>query len=437
MLAYYGKLNKNNGKGGFMYKAPRGTSDILPQEQAYWKYVEGKAASLCQLYGYQLLTTPIFEDSQLFAPTVAGGQIAVDKEMYIFEDRSGQKLALRAEGTAPVCRAYLEHGLFNLPQPVKLYYLGPAFRYERPQAGRYRQHHQFGYEAIGDADPALDAEGIEMAWRFFLSLGLSGFFFQLNSIGCNLCQPKYIEALRRHYSSYTAHLCPDCKARLLRNPLRLLDCKKASCQKIAEMAPRITDYLCPECQAHFQSVQQYLEALGIPFQLNYRLVRGLDYYTRTVFEVGPREEGAQSALGGGGRYDNLIEQLGGKPTPAVGFAAGIERIILNLKRQKIAIPALSKPTAFIAYLGEGAKIRAIKLASELRQSGIAVIAATGAKSLKGQLRQADSLSASYAIIIGEREVETQSAVLRDMITNKQETVPLAEIVSSLKQNKKT
>ena len=417
-----------------MYKAPRGTSDILPQEQAYWKYVEGKAASLCQLYGYQLLTTPIFEDSQLFAPTVAGGQIAVDKEMYIFEDRSGQKLALKAEGTAPVCRAYLEHGLFNLPQPVKLYYLGPAFRYERPQAGRYRQHHQFGYEAIGDADPALDAEVIEMAQRFFLSLGLCGFSFQLNSIGCNLCQPKYIEALRQHYSGYTAWLCPDCKARLLRNPLRLLDCKKASCQKIAETAPRITDYLCPECQAHFQSVQQYLEALGIPFQLNYRLVRGLDYYTRTVFEVEPREEGAQSALGGGGRYDNLIEQLGGKTTPAVGFAAGIERIILNLKRQKIAIPALSKPTAFIAYLGEGAKIRAIKLASELRQSGIAVIAATGDKSLKGQLRQADSLGASYAIIIGEREVETQNAVLRDMITNKQETVPLAEIVSSLKQN---
>ncbi len=420
-----------------MYKAPRGTSDILPQEQAYWKYVEEKAASLCQLYGYQLLTTPIFEDSQLFAPTVAGGQIAVDKEMYIFEDRSGQKLALRAEGTAPVCRAYLEHGLFNLPQPVKLYYIGPAFRYERPQAGRYRQHHQFGYEAIGDADPALDAEVIEMARRFFLSLGLSGFSCQLNSIGCNLCQPKYIEALRQHYSCYTANLCPDCKARLLRNPLRLLDCKKASCQKIAETAPRITDYLCPECQAHFQSVQQYLEALGIPFQLNYRLVRGLDYYTRTVFEVGPREEGAQSALGGGGRYDNLIEQLGGKPTPAVGFAAGIERIILNLKRQKIAIPALSKPTAFIAYLGERAKIRAIKLASELRQSGIAVIAAAGDKSLKGQLRQANSLGASYAIIIGEREVETQSAVLRDMITNKQETVPLAEVAAAFNRKQKS
>ena len=417
-----------------MYKAPRGTSDILPQEQAYWKYVEEKAASLCQLYGYHLLATPIFEDAQLFARTVAGGTDIVDKEMYIFEDRSGQKLALRAEGTAPVCRAYLEHGLFNLPQPVKLYYLGPAFRYERPQAGRYRQHHQFGYEAIGDADPALDAEVIELAWRFFLFLGLSGFSIQLNSIGCNLCQPNYVEALRQHYSSYTAYLCPDCKARLLRNPLRLLDCKKASCRKVAATAPKITDYLCSECQAHFQSVQQYLETLGIPFQLNYRLVRGLDYYTRTVFEVAPREEGAQSALGGGGRYDNLIEQLGGKPTPAVGFAAGIERIILNLKRKELATTALSKPTAFIAYLGEGAKLRAIKLASELRQAGIAVIAATGDKSLKGQLRQANSLGIDNAIIIGKAEVESQTVILRDMKSRKQKIAPLAKVAIALKES---
>ncbi len=420
-----------------MYKAPRGTSDILPQEQAYWKYVEEKAASLCQLYGYQPLTTPIFEDAQLFARTVAGGTDIIDKEMYLFEDRSGQKLALRAEGTAPVCRAYLEHGLFNLPQPVKLYYLGPTFRYERPQAGRYRQHHQFGYEAIGDADPALDAEVIEMARQFFFSLGLSGFSIQLNSIGCKLCQPKYIEALRQHYSSYTAWLCPDCKARLLRNPLRLLDCKKASCQKIAETAPKITDYLCSECQAHFQSVQQYLKALIIPFQLNYRLVRGLDYYTRTVFEVGPRQEGAQSALGGGGRYDNLVEQLGGKPTPAVGFATGIERIILNLKRQKLAIPTLSKPIAFIAYLGKEAKIRAIELASELRQAGIAVIAAAGDKSLKAQLRQANSLDIDNALIIGKAEVESQTVILRDMKSGEQKVVPIAEVAGLFKQNQKS
>ena len=416
-----------------MYKAPRGTSDILPQEQAYWKYVEQKAAFLCQLYGYQQLNTPIFEDFQLFARTVAGGTDIADKEMYIFEDRSGQKLALRAEGTAPVCRAYLEHGLFNLPQPVRLYYIGPTFRYERPQAGRYRQHHQFGCEALGDADPVLDAEAIDLAQRFLLSLGLPEFPIQLNSIGCKVCQPKYIEALKQHYSDYIARLCPDCKARLARNPLRLLDCKRASCQKIAETAPKIADYLCGGCQAHFQDVQQYLQALDIPFQLNYRLVRGLDYYTRTVFEVQSQAEGGQSGLVGGGRYDDLIEQLGGKPTPAVGFASGIERIILNLKEQKINPPGLLKPIAFIAYLGKEAKTEAAKLASQLRDAEIAVIIATGDKSLKSQLRQANSLGTNYTIIIGEREVKIHSVVLRDMITNKQETLSVTEIAKALER----
>ena len=419
-----------------MYKAPRGTFDILPQEQAYWKYVEDKAAFLCQLYGYQLLSTPIFEDAKLFARTVAGGTDIVDKEMYTFTDKSGQKLALKAEGTAPVCRAYLEHGLFNLPQPVKLYYIGPAFRYERPQAGRYRQHHQFGFEAIGDADPTLDAEVIEMAQQFFLSLGLSQFSIKLNSIGCKLCQPKYVAALKQHYSDYTEQLCPDCKVRLTKNPLRLLDCKNASCQRIAETAPKITDYLCHECQSHFQSVQKYLGALSIPFQLNHRLVRGLDYYTRTVFEVEPQEEGAQSVLGGGGRYDNLIEELGGKPTPAVGFAAGIERLILNLKRQKIAAPSLPTPVAFIACLGEEAKIEAVKLASELRKDGIAVIQATGDKSLKAQLRQANTLGAIYTIIIGKQEIENRSVILRDMRSGEQKSIPLAEIARVLEENKK-
>jgi len=416
-----------------LYKAPRGTSDILPQEQAYWKYVEQKAAFLCQLYGYQQLNTPIFEDFQLFARTVAGGTDIADKEMYIFEDRSGQKLALRAEGTAPVCRAYLEHGLFNLPQPVRLYYIGPTFRYERPQAGRYRQHHQFGCEALGDADPVLDAEAIDLAQRFLLSLGLPEFPIQLNSIGCKVCQPKYIEALKQHYSDYIARLCPDCKARLARNPLRLLDCKRASCQKIAETAPKIADYLCGGCQAHFQDVQQYLQALDIPFQLNYRLVRGLDYYTRTVFEVQSHAEGGQSGLVGGGRYDDLIEQLGGKPTPAVGFASGIERIILNLKEQKINPPGLLKPIAFIAYLGKEAKTEAAKLASQLRDAEIAVIIATGDKSLKSQLRQANSLGTNYTIIIGEREVKIHSVVLRDMITNKQETLSVTEIAKALER----
>ena len=416
-----------------MHKAPRGTFDILPQEHAYWKYVEEKAASLCQLYGYQRLSTPIFEDAQVFTKTVAGGTDIVDKEMYIFQDKSGQELALRAEGTAPVCRAYLEHGLFNLPQPVKLYYIGPTFRYERPQSGRYRQHHQFGFEALGEADPALDAEVIEMARHFFDSLGLSQFIIQLNSIGCRVCRPGYLEVLKQHYSDYTDHLCPDCKVRLIRNPLRLLDCKKPACQEIAKSAPRITDYLCSECQLHFQSVQKYLGVMDITFQLNPRLVRGLDYYTRTVFEVEPRENGGQSTLGGGGRYDNLIEELGGKPTPAVGFATGLERIILNLEKQKLDIPELPGTAVFIAYLEGEAKIEAMKLASGLRQEGVAVIMATGDKSLRGQMRQANSLDIPYALILGEEEVAKRNVMLRDMKSGEQKTIPLPEIAGFFKQ----
>ena len=415
-----------------MYKAPRGTSDILPEEYVYWKYIEGKAAFLCQLYGYQPLSTPIFEDAQLFTQTVAGGTDIVDKEMYIFEDKNGQELALRAEGTAPVCRAYLEHGLFNLAQPVKLYYIGPAFRYERPQSGRYRQHHQVGFEALGEADPALDAEVIEMAWQFFLSLGLSGVSIQLNSIGCKLCRPGYLEVLKQHYSSYTDRLCPDCKARLTRNPLRLLDCKKASCQNIAKTAPKIPDYLCHECQLHFQSVQKYLGTLSTPFQLNHRLVRGLDYYTRTVFEVEPQEKEGQSTLGGGGRYDDLIEALGGKPTPGVGFAAGLERIILNLKGQHLDIPPLPRPDVFIAYLGHEAKIQAMKIAAELRKAEIATIMATGDKSLKGQMRQANSLGSTNVLILGEQESRNRNVILRDMRNGEQQTIPLAEIARMLK-----
>jgi histidyl-tRNA synthetase len=415
-----------------LYRAPRGTSDILPEEHAYWKYVEEKAVSLCRLYGYQPLSTPIFEHAQLFTQTVAGGTDIVDKEMYVFEDKGGQELALRAEGTAPVCRAYLEHGLFNLPQPVKLHYMGPTFRYERPQSGRYRQHHQFGFEALGEGDPALDAEVIEMAWRLFLSLGLSGISIQLNSIGCKLCRPRYLEVLRQHYSQYLDRLCPDCKVRFTRNPLRLLDCKQAPCQEVARTAPKITDYLCAECQLHFESVQKYLGVLGIPFYLNHRLVRGLDYYTRTVFEVEPQEKGGQSTLGGGGRYDDLVEALGGKPTPAVGFAAGLERIISNLKEQELAIPSLPKPLAFVAYLGEEAKTEAVKIASELRKAGLAVVMGTGDKSLKAQMRQANSSGSTYTLILGEQEIRNRNAVVRDMRNGEQKTLPVAEIVTVLK-----
>jgi histidyl-tRNA synthetase len=415
-----------------LYQAPRGTTDILPREQAYWRYLEQMVAHTAQLYGYQRLDAPAFEDSRLFARSVGEDTDIVTKEMYTFEDRGGSWLTLRPEGTAPVCRAYLEHGLKNLPQPVKLYYIAAIFRYERPQAGRYRQHHQFGYEAIGDDDPALDGEVIDMAWRFLASVKLKRLSLQLNSIGCKNCRPGYVSALKSYYTGHTNELCPDCKSRLERNPLRLLDCKQEACLKVAASAPKSVDYLCPECADHFQQLKRYLELLGLPFTVNNQLVRGLDYYTRTVFEIQPRGGGAQSTLAGGGRYDDLIEELGGKPTPALGFAAGMERIILNLKKQKIEAPPLPKPQVFIAYIGQAAKNEAVKLAASLRRGDIGVIAALGDKSLKAQLRQANNLGSSQAVIIGEEELQNGTVIVRDMASAEQKTVPISKLAGELR-----
>jgi len=415
-----------------LYQAPRGTSDILPEEQAYWRYVEQKAVNVCQLYGYQRIDVPAFEDTRLFSRTVGEGTDIVEKEMYTFEDRGGNKITLIPEGTASICRAYMEHGLHNLPQPVKLYYIASIFRYERPQAGRYRQHHQFGYEAIGDDDPALDAEVIDMAWQFFSSLNLHHLSLSLNSIGCRTCRPGYLAVLKDYYADYAGRLCSDCKTRLTRNPLRLLDCKKPSCQQIADSAPRSIDYLCRQCDEHFNQLRRYLDLLELPFEVSHRLVRGLDYYTRTVFEVQPEAEGAQSTLGGGGRYDDLIEELGGKPTPGIGFAGGIERIIFNLKKQNVAIPPLPRPQVFVAHVGNDAKDEAIKLASRLRQAGIGVIEAIGSKSLKAQLRQANTLGVHHTVIIGDQEVKTGTVILRDMTTAQQQTVTTDQLQGLLK-----
>ena len=416
-----------------MYKAPRGTADILPKDQPYWRYVEGKAVQICQLCGYQRIDTPVFEDARLFVRSIGDETDIVKKEMYTFEDRSGANMTLRPEGTAAVCRAYLEHGMHNLPQPVKLYYISPIFRYERPQAGRYRQHHQFGYEAIGDLDPALDAEIIDMAWQFYTSLGLQGFYLKLNSIGCPKCRPKYIEELRRHYTPYRGQLCRDCQIRLVKNPLRLLDCKQDSCQPAANSAPHSVDYLCNECSDHFNRLQRYLDLLEIPFQVTHRLVRGFDYYTKTVFEIQPEEEGAQSALGGGGRYDGLIEELGGRPTPAIGFAAGIERVILNIKKQTIAAPLISPPDVFVAYVGQEAKEKALKLVAQLRKRGIGTTAPFGDKSLRSQLRQANALGASRTLIIGEEEMQTDTVLLRDMMKGEQRREALESVLNLLRK----
>jgi histidyl-tRNA synthetase len=411
-----------------LYKAPRGTADTLPEAQPYWRYIQDKALEICRLYGYGCLSTPAFEDAGLFARSVGEGTDIVNKEMYVFKDRSDNELALRPEGTAPVCRSYIEHGMDNLPQPVKLFYFADIFRYERPQAGRYRQHHQFGCEAIGDASPVLDAEVIHMALNFFTSLGLTNFSLQLNSIGCRKCRPGYLQKLKQYYAPLVPQLCEDCCVRLEKNPLRLLDCKKPGCQAAADEAPRSSDYLCEECAQHFASLQAYLSALQVTYVVNHRLVRGLDYYTRTVFEIQPAEGGSQSALGGGGRYDDLIALIGGKPTPAIGFATGMERIVLNLVNQGICIPPAEKPVVFIACLGGNARVEAVKLAAELRAAGIAVISSSGERSLKAQLRHANAAGARYAAIIGEDEVRAGIVMLRNMETSEQQEMQPGELL---------
>ena len=410
-----------------LYRAPRGTVDVLPQEQPYWEHVYQTAVRLCQLYGYSRIDTPIFEEASLFVRGVGQTTDIVQKEMYVFQDRGGEMMALRPEGTANVCRAYIQHGMHNLPQPVRLYYWGPAFRYDRPQAGRQRQFTHFGYEAIGVDDPALDAEVIEFAWRLYQELGLTDLSLQLNSIGDLNCRPRYLAALNAYYEDKLDSLCPDCRARFQKNPLRLLDCKVEGCQPIIAAAPPFIDYLCEACAQHFQELRSYLDALAIPYTLNPRLVRGLDYYTRTVFEIQPPEEGAQNTVGAGGRYDGLIEELGGKPTPAIGLATGVERIIANLKRAKVPIAAPARAAVFVVYQTAAARSTAVKLASDLRRAGIAAVMAVGGRSLKAQMRQADAAGVLYAAILGQEELATGTVVLRRMEDGHQERVPAKDV----------
>jgi len=416
-------------------QAPRGASDILPEDEAHWTFVESVAAEVSHLYGYRRIETPVFEDTGLFTRGVGEETDIVQKEMYTFQDRGGNSLTLRPEGTAPVCRAYLEHGMQNLPQPVKLFYLSSLYRYERPQAGRYRAFHQFGFEAIGEADPALDAEVIDMSWQFYRKLGIGALHLVLNSIGCKVCRPAYLAKLRDYFQNCQGGLCQDCKGRLERNPLRLLDCKNEACQGLAAGAPRSVDHLCPECSAHFEQLKRHLSSLELPFEINNCLVRGLDYYTRTVFEVQPEIEGSQSTVGGGGRYDYLIEELGGKPTPALGFATGMERIVDNLKKQNVAVPPVPPARVYVAWLGEPAAESALQLAARLRLEGIPALQGLGGKSLKAQLRQANSLGARYAVIIGEEELKTGLLPFRDMTNSEQHLVHLPELLEAVRSGK--
>ncbi|MBM4443724.1 MAG: histidine--tRNA ligase [Chloroflexi bacterium] len=416
-----------------MFRALRGTEDILPQDQGYWRLVEARAAEVCRLFQYNRIDTPVFEQADLFLRGIGEGTDIVEKQMYTFEDRGGDRITLRPEGTAPICRAYIEHGMHNQPQPVRLYYLGPIFRYERPQKGRLRQHHQFGVESIGSADPVFDAQVIDLAWSFYGALQLKGLTLQLNSIGCPECRPGYLDSLNSYYAGRSESLCPDCRARFSRSPLRLLDCKVASCQSAVAGAPRTLDFLCQACRSHFQDLRGYLDGRAICYELNPYLVRGLDYYTRTVFEIQPVEVRGQSAIGGGGRYDNLIGQLGGRPTPGVGFATGLERIIANLKEQDIMPPATqANRQVFVVSADEIGRRKAPSIAATLRQDDISATFASGDLSLKSQMRQASSSGSRWAVIVGSTELSRDSVVLRDMTGASQEEMPLTEAIRRIK-----
>jgi histidyl-tRNA synthetase len=415
-----------------VYLAPRGTIDILPEDQPYWAHLYRHIAEVTALCGYQRLDIPIFEETELYTRGVGQGTDIVDKEMYSFQDKGGRDITLRPEFTAGVVRAYLQHGMKTWPQPVKLYTTGPIFRYERVQAGRYRQHTQFDIEAIGELDPAVDLEVMSVAWLLFSRLGFQGLSFQVNSTGCPRCRPAYLERLVAYYHLHEDEICEDCKRRLVRNPLRLLDCKTEGCQPVIEGAPHIADYLCEECATHFSALRGYLDALDRPYTVNHRLVRGLDYYTKTVFEVWAAGIGAQNAVCGGGRYDGLAEELGGEHTPGIGFGSGMERLVLTMKEQNIQVPGAPTPQVALVYRGEEAKTRALQILSALREAGLRATMAYGDRSMRAQLRAADRDGVRLALLLGDDELATGRVTVREMQGDApQETIPQEGLAGAL------
>lgn len=416
------------------YQRPPGTLDILPDEQPYWNRIRNHTKHLAELAGFDRIDTPIFEATEVFARGIGEGTDVVDKEMYTFTDKGGRELTLRPEFTAGVVRAYIENGLHVEVNPQKLYSIGPAFRYDRPQAGRYRQFTQFNAEILGEQDPAADLEIMTLVWDIYAGLGFPELEFQLNSTGCPKCRPAYVRALRAYYEEHIDETCEDCRRRLERSPLRVLDCKEEACQPLIEGAPRILDYLCDECREHFASLRDYLDLLDRRYVLNHRLVRGLDYYTKTVFEVWASGIGAQSALCGGGRYDGLAELLGGSETPGVGVAIGLERIVLMLKELEIQPSAPPAPQIFLAYLGEKPRAASMELMDALRRADVGVFLAMGRdRGLRSQLREADKRGVRYTVILGGDELESGLATVRDMKSGDQTDVDLDLLVTWLKE----
>jgi histidyl-tRNA synthetase len=411
------------------FKAVKGTSDVLPAESSGWQYVESVIRRQAEKFGFREIRTPIFEETALFVKGTGDTTDIVQKEMYTFTDKGNRSITLKPEGTPPVIRAMLEHNLLKENPLAKVYYIAPMFRYERPQAGRMRQHTQFGAEIVGSPSPQADVEVISLLFHTLQELGLSGLKLRLNTLGCPKCRPQYREKLVGYLKPKLPNLCEYCNDRFLRNPLRVLDCKVD--QDKFDDAPEMGQFLCTECRDHFQAVQDNLSVISIPFVLDKKLVRGLDYYTRTAFEVASRHLGAQDALGGGGRYDGLVEELGGDPTPGVGFGSGIERYLLAMKNQGVKFPEEKRTDYFIATLGNEAKIKGMEIGTQLRLKGYICEQELLDRSLKAQMREANRLNTRFVILIGEDEIKKGVVTIKDMDGHSQRVVPLNELVEKI------
>ena len=405
-----------------MIKAPRGTADILPSDIYKWDYIEKTAKDTARCFGFSEIKTPVFEQTDLFLRGVGDTTDVVQKEMYTFSDKADRSITLRPEGTASAARAYLEHSLYALPAPVKLFYNIACYRYEKPQAGRMREFHQFGAEMYGNADAAADAEIIAFAAAIFKNLGVSSLSLNINSIGCKECRKKYNVALTKYLTENSENLCETCHERLKKNPMRVLDCKSPVCKETAAGAPSILDYICGDCRTHFEKVQKGLRNMGVEFSVDPSIVRGLDYYTRTVFEFVSTTIGAQGTVCGGGRYDNLIESIGGKPTPGIGFAMGLERILLVMESIGAHFPESPKPDIYIAALGQFEF--AEKLVAQLRNLGIWAERDISERSLKVQMKNADRCGAKYSMVLGDDEVLKGKAAVKNMKSGKAEIIDL-------------
>ncbi len=417
-------------------QSPKGVRDILPNEQYLWDFVLNTARKISESFGYGKIETPIFENTTLFERGVGADTDIVEKEMYSFNTLGGDNLTLRPEGTAGVARAFIQNGMSRWPQPVKLYYDGPMFRHESPQSGRLREFHHFGFEILGEQSSIIDAQIIYLAWKIFNKLGLKNATVQINSIGCLTCRSAYKDLLTDYYRAKISKLCPDCRRRLARNPLRLLDCKEEKCMQVAALAPQILDCLCDDCHNHFKSVLEYLDSLELSYVLNPNLVRGLDYYTKTVFEIWPageEEESRQSSLGGGGRYDDLVELLGGEPTPAAGFSFGVERVIEEIKRLDLVKKPKIVRQVFLIQLGDLARKKSLKLFNTLMDSRILVAESLGRGSIKSQLKMANKFHTRFSLIIGQKEALDDTIIIRDMDSGMQEVVAMEKVVKEVKK----